>query len=124
MAFYGLAKYQANSAAYDASLMIDTPLTIDNAGNPPHLVKLQDGRLALTYGYRHAPYGIRAKISSDGGKTWSDEIILRDDGDSWDLGYPRTIQRIDGKMVTVYYFNDKSDKIRHIAATLWELPER
>ena len=60
------------------------------------MVKLKDGRLALTYGFRHAPYGIRARLSEDKGKTWSPEIILRDDGGNWDLGYPRTIQRDDG----------------------------
>lgn len=98
--------------------------SIDNAGNPPHLVKLRDGRIALTYGYRKVPYGVRAKISSDGGRTWGQEIILRDDGDSWDLGYPRTVQREDGKMVTVYYFNDKVDKFRYIAGTIWRVPEQ
>ena len=33
LAFFGLANYQANSAAYDSSVFIDTPLTIDNNGN-------------------------------------------------------------------------------------------
>ena len=57
-------------------------------GNPPTLTKLQDGRLCLTYGYRAEPYGIRAKLSGDGGATWGEEIVLRDDGGSHDLGYP------------------------------------
>lgn len=94
--------------------------TIDNAGNPAHMVKLQDGRLALTYGYRRVPYGIRARLSDDKGKTWGPEIVLRDDGGNWDLGYPRTIQRDDGKMVTIYYFNDARSKYRYIAATIWD----
>src|SRR5262249_55912618 len=33
LAFYGLANHQSNSAAYDGSVFIDTPLTIDNNGN-------------------------------------------------------------------------------------------
>gem|GEM_PF-4111678 len=37
----------------------------------------------------------------------------------WDLGYPRTVQRPDGKIVTMYYFNDASSKERYIAATIW-----
>lgn len=94
--------------------------SIDNAGNPAHLIKLRDGRLALTYGYRRAPYGIRARLSSDNGRTWSPDIILRDDGREWDLGYPRTAQRADGKLVTVYYFNDRNQKERYIAATIWD----
>lgn len=94
--------------------------SIDNAGNPAHMIKLKNGQLVLTYGYRRALFGIRAKTSSDGGRTWSAEIILRDDADNWDLGYPRTVERPDGKLVTVYYFNDKSDSYRHIAATIWD----
>lgn len=82
--------------------------TIENHGNPPHMIRLQDGRIALTYGYREVPYGIRAKISGDEGRTWGEEILLRKDGASWDLGYPRTVQRADGKCVTAYYFNDSS----------------
>lgn len=88
--------------------------------NPPSLVHLKDGRLAITYGRRIAPFGIRARISSDQGQTWGDEIILRSDGGCWDLGYTRSVQRPDGKIVTVYYFNDAPDHERQIAATIWE----
>jgi hypothetical protein len=87
--------------------------------NPPSLLHLQDGRLAVTYGRRIAPFGIRARISSDAGKTWGNEIILRNDGGCWDLGYTRSMQRPDGKIVTVYYFNDAPDHERQIAATIW-----
>jgi len=89
-------------------------------GNPPSMIKLQDGRLCLTYGYRDVPYGIRAKLSEDDGETWGEEIILRDDGGNYDLGYPRTVQRSDGKIVTLYYFNDHPEGERYIAATIWE----
>lgn len=54
------------------------------------------------------------------GKTWGEEIILRDDAGCWDLGYPRTVQRPDGKIVTVYYFNDHQDQERYITATIWD----
>jgi hypothetical protein len=89
-------------------------------GNPPTLTKLQDGRLCLTYGYRDAPYSIRAKISSDDGATWGADIILRDDGGNHDIGYPRTVQRSDGKIVTIYYLNDQPETERYIAATIWQ----
>ncbi|MGH9341088.1 MAG: sialidase family protein [Acidobacteriota bacterium] len=89
-------------------------------GNPPALIRLRDGRLVLSYGYRAEPYGIRARISSDQGRTWEKEIILREDGGNWDLGYPRTVERPDGKLVTVYYFNDHADRERYIAATIWD----
>jgi hypothetical protein len=92
----------------------------ETGGNPPSLLKLSDGRLVITYGYRPAPYGIRARISGDQGKSWGNEIILRNDGGSWDLGYPRTVQGTDGKLVTVYYFNTASSAERFIGATIWQ----
>jgi hypothetical protein len=64
-------------------------------GNPPSLLKLRDGRLALIYGYRRPPFGIRARISKDLGKTWSDEFVLRTDGGATDL----TPERPDRKIV-------------------------
>jgi hypothetical protein len=89
-------------------------------GNPPHLIKLGDGRLCLTYGRRAQPYGIFARLSSDGGKSWSEPITLRDDGGGRDIGYPRSVQRRDGKVVTVYYFwDEKTGPERYIGATIW-----
>ncbi len=88
--------------------------------NPPSLLKLRDGRLALIYGRRMQPFGIRARFSSDNGKTWSEETVLRSDGGNWDLGYVRSVQRPDGKIVSVYYFNDSPDKERFIGATIWD----
>jgi hypothetical protein len=90
-------------------------------GNPPAMLKLHDGRIVLVYGCRAAPYGIRARLSSDDGHTWGEVIHLRDDGGCADLGYPRTIQRPDGTLVTVYYFNDTPESERYIAATLWRV---
>lgn len=88
-------------------------------GNPPTLTRLQDGRICMTYGYRAAPFGLRAKLSTDEGGTWGEEIILRDDGGNHDIGYPRTVQRTDGTIVTVYYYNDQAEGDRYLAATLW-----
>lgn len=88
-------------------------------GNPPAMIRLRDGRLCVTYGFRSPPFGIRARLSADDGAMWSDEIILRDDGGNADLGYPRTVQRADGKIVTVYYFDAGENSERAIAATVW-----
>ncbi len=90
-------------------------------GNPPSLIRLRDGRLCLTYGHRAAPFSIRARLSRDAGRTWEPELTLRDDGGGRDLGYPRTVQRSDGRIVTIYYFWDRtSGPERYIAATLWD----
>jgi len=91
-------------------------------GNPPSMIRLKDGRVCLTYGHRAPPYGIRARMSENGGRTWGEEIVLRDDGGGTDVGYPRTVQRPDGKIVTVYYFHDQPRGDRYIAATIWDSP--
>jgi hypothetical protein len=69
------------------------------------------------------PSGVRYKVSDDDGRTWGPEMILRDDGGSWDVGYPRVIETEPGKLLTVYYINRKDDAmqmnggVRHIAWT-------
>ncbi len=89
-------------------------------GNPPMLLRLRDGRLCVTYGYRAKPYGIRAIFSGDNGRTWSEPAILRDDAVTWEVGYTRSAVRRDGKVVTVYYYNDAPNNERFIAATIWK----
>jgi hypothetical protein len=100
--------------------LVSTPEPDTGEGNPPSLVRLADGRLCLTYGVRVRPYGIRARLSADGGRTWSPPIVLRDDGGSTDVGYVRSIVRPDGKVVAVYYYSDNKSPTRHIAATIFE----
>jgi hypothetical protein len=103
------------------SWRLDTvPAPAVGEGNPASLTRLVDGRLCLVYGYRAPPFSIRARMSRDRGRSWEREIALRDDGGGRDLGYPRTIQRPDGKLVTVYYFWDEAHgPERYIAATIW-----
>jgi len=88
-------------------------------GNPASLTRLRDGRLAMAYGVRAEPYGIRTRMSTDQGRNWGEEIVLRDDAGDWDLGYPATVQRTDGRLVTLYYFNDGPNQPRYIGATIW-----
>lgn len=92
-------------------------------GNPPALVQLQDGRVAVTYGFRHKPSGMRACISADDGRSWGPEILLREDAFDGDLGYPRSIVRPDGQIFTIYYYNGPRDEDRNIEATLWTAPK-
>jgi hypothetical protein len=92
----------------------------DNNGNPPSMVKLPDGRLCVAYGYRDYPYGIRIKVSSDKGKSWGQEIVLRSDGGTWDLGYTRIVVRPDGKVAVMYYYNTKERQSQHIGVTIWD----
>jgi len=89
-------------------------------GNPPCLIKLKDGRLCLTYGFRAEPYSICAKLSEDNGRTWGEQIVLRDDGAGRDIGYVRSVQRKDGNVVTIYYFQDAENFERYIGCTIWD----
>ena len=90
--------------------------------NPPALVAMPDGTLVLLYGFRDAPFGLRAVVSCDNGQTWSGPLVLRDDGGDADLGYPRALVRQDGKIVVVYYFNDRNGPERFIAASVVDIP--
>jgi hypothetical protein len=95
----------------------------DKAGTtPPALSRLSDGRLVLTYGYRRplaGPTSIRARISEDQGATWGEELILRTGGGDEDIGYTRNAVRPDGKVVTIYYWQEDEKAERDIAATIW-----
>jgi len=100
---------------------------VNDFGSPGSLVRLPDGRLVMVYGYRLAPSGIRATVSEDEGRTWGPELIVRDDGGSWDLGYPNAWVTDDGKIGVIYYFNSKDDKVqvnggvRHICRSIFSV---
>ena len=92
-------------------------------GNPPSLIRLKDGRLCLTYGHRAEPFSIRARLSEDEGRTWGPILVLRDDGENRDIGYCRSVQRPDGKVVTLYYITDpKNGPERSVVSTIWTPP--
>lgn len=98
-----------------------TDITLHN-GNPPSLVRLADDRIAAAWGVRSPPYGIRARVSNDGGKTWGPELVLRDDARKYDIGYCRSVVRTDGRIVTIYYYTTNQRRENHIAATIWSPP--
>jgi hypothetical protein len=100
-----------------------TPVTEMGEGNPPCLVRLADGRLVLTYGVRAKPYPVLARLSSDQERTWSEPFVVRGNGGSQDVGYPRTVVRADGKIVTVYAFHEPGQIDCNIEATIWDAGE-
>jgi hypothetical protein len=107
--------------------LVSTPVGDEAGTTPPALSRLADGRLVLSYGYRkpiNGPTSIRARISDDDGATWGEELILRTGGGDEDIGYTRQVVRPDGKIVTVYYWNDNEKTERDIAATIWSPPAR
>lgn len=85
---------------------------VTDFGAPSAPLLLKDGRLVMIYGSRLNPPGIRAVVSEDQGLTWSPEIVVRDDGGSWDVGYPRAWEASPGRIGVVYYYNTKDDPVQ------------
>jgi sialidase-1 len=90
-------------------------------GLPSHLLRLRDGRLLVSYGYRRAPFGNQARASEDDGRTWSAALILSDDGASGDLGYPSTAEVAEGRFVTVWYESRKEAPGAVLRMARWSL---
>ena len=91
-------------------------------GHPLNALRLPDDRVLLTYGYRHEPYGIRARILNSectDFKTAS-EIILREDGGNSDIGYTWPVHLEKNRVLVTYYFNVGNGP-RHIAGTILEI---
>lgn len=57
----------------------------------------------MSYGFRRKPYGNRYRLSDDNGRSWSEEQPISIDGECDDLGYPSSICRPDGSLVTLWY---------------------
>ena len=91
----------------------------------PWPILLKDGRILVVFARRKMPGGIGGVVSSDQGRTWSEEFILRDDAKWWDLGYPVGCQLDDGRIFIAYYFNMQDGNgqggTRHIAASSFRL---
>ena len=88
-------------------------------GLPSHLLRLRDGRLVMSYGYRRKPFGNLARISKDNGATWSEPVTLSADGVRGDLGYPSTVELSNGKLLTVWYEQMEGNPLAVLRQTVW-----
>ena len=70
----------------------------------------------MTYGYRRDPFGNLARVSKDEGRTWSAPFRLSQ-CPPCDLGYPATVQRDDGKLVSVWY------EAGNLKSAIWEIAD-
>lgn len=70
---------------------------------PPSFMRHSSGAIIGSVGRRKEPFGERAYISYNDGKTWREEYMLRDDAPDGDWGYPSTVELPDSSLLTVYY---------------------
>mgnify|MGYP000111284953 CR=1 FL=1 len=71
------------------------PRETEILGKPPHLLRLKDGRIVVTYGYRLRPTDsapVSPEMMAIRGN-YKNEVVLRADGPNHDLGYPATAFR-------------------------------
>lgn len=94
-------------------------------GHPHTALALPDSRVLLVYGYRHPPFGVRARVLEPECRDAASapEIVLRDDGDGGDLGYPWAANLPGGGVLVVYYFS-RPNGTRSIEGTFVEIPAR
>jgi len=108
----------------DNGQSFSTPVQICEHGSPPHLMRHSSGVLICSYGYRQKGFGQRVMLSYDDGESWETDYIIREDGIDFDLGYPATIERKDGSLLTVYYQKRAQDAPCIIMSSIWELPKK
>lgn len=91
-------------------------------GHPLQAVRLPDDRVLVVYGYRHRPYGIRARILNAECTDFrtAPELVLRDDGSGTDIGYPWAVVLDNNKVLVTYYFSTNNGP-QHIAGSILEI---
>lgn len=95
-------------------------------GLPPHLLPRADGSVLCTYARRIPPFGIRAVILRDMGRSIREELVIDEVSElqyAGDLGYPATVELDDGSYVTVYYRIVDGDGKPSIVYTKWKTTE-
>lgn len=114
----GLTLYRSNDDAATWSRV--GPVT-EAAAIPGTLLKLADGRILLSNGNRTKDdEHCEVRISNDNGATFSPPIRLVD-FITFDGGYPCSVQRADGMIVTVYYARKtKYHDGYHMGVVIWD----
>ncbi len=109
------------SESTDGGRSWTVPHPIGVWGLPSHLLRLKNGRLLMSYGYRKPPFGNQVRFSDDEGTTWSEAIPISSDGLGSDLGYPSTVECDDGTFVTVWYEVIKGSDLAQLRQATWRL---
>ena len=115
--------YQSESDDLGRTWSVPHQILSDLGGAPAHLIRHSSGVLISVYGYREAPYGVKAMFSRDDGETWDTDHDLYINGISSDLGYPATVELSDGSLLTVFYARPQGKENTVIMQTKWRILE-
>ena len=112
---------------------------------PAHMFQHSSGVMIMTYGYRgiyvdangktvsyternkDTTLGIRARLSYDGGLTWTKEIILSSglkptNDNTSDWGYTSSVELSDGRILTLFYQRTLGESNASIYQIVWDAP--
>ena len=87
--------------------------------SPFQPLRLQSGRVLVTYGHRYPPYGVKAFLLGAECTDFdtAEVCTLRDDGLGGDIGYTTAVQLLNSDILVAYYYYGE-DGFRHIAGTI------
>lgn len=89
---------------------------------PAALTKLNDGRILAVYGSRLNQKSIMYRIGDESGEDWSAPAVLAVLEKTGDMGYPSSVQLMDGTIVTAYYADGIDQHTRyHCGIVRWKL---
>jgi len=86
------------------------------------VMRLNSGNVLLTFGYRYEPFGIHAVIMDVECSNLDEmeELVVRDDGGGYDVGYTSAVQLDDGRILITYYYTLTESGPWFIGGTLCE----
>ena len=90
-------------------------------GGPSHLLKLNDGRLVMSYSYRNEPWSNLYRVSDDHGESWSPPFVFGPAQPPRDMGYPSSVQLGNGQMLSVWYEQTDWEK-SELRMARWSFP--
>jgi hypothetical protein len=107
--------------SYDEGITWSKPVEQEiYSPSPFHALRLKSGNVMVTYGYRYKPFGLRAFILNGECDNFDEveEVVLRNDGFSADIGYTSSVLLDNGDVLITYYYFDAEDEPRYIAGTV------
>jgi len=74
--------------------------------HPAEAIFLDDQTLICFYSHRQDPFGVRARVSHDAGRTWRDdvELVVDDTWSHYDCGYPTAELVDDGETLLIAWY--------------------